>query len=92
MTQTFTYPARVEVDEAGFWLVTFPDIPEAGTGARDREAAIREASDAELARHMGLSVAKVRDLLDLDHRSDIGEIEAALAALGTRLIVGVDAA
>jgi predicted RNase H-like HicB family nuclease len=27
------YPATVKVDTAGFYLVTFPDVPEAGTDA-----------------------------------------------------------
>jgi hypothetical protein len=31
----------------------------------------------------------VRRLLDLDHRSDIGQIEAALATLGKRLEITV---
>jgi hypothetical protein len=30
---TFTYPATITVDTAGFSLVTFPDVPEAGTDA-----------------------------------------------------------
>ena len=38
---------------------------------------------------MGKSETDVRRLLDLDHRSDIGQIEAALAALGKRLEITV---
>ena len=41
----FSYPARVTQDGDGY-LVTFPDIPEAVTGARDRAEAIELAMDA----------------------------------------------
>jgi antitoxin HicB len=46
-------------------------------------------TNADLADRMGTSEAEVRRLLDLDHRSDIGQIEAALAKLGKRLEVRV---
>lgn len=39
----------------------------------------------ELARRLGLSEGAVRRLLRFDHRSHIGQIEAALAVLGARL-------
>src|SRR5215472_3900764 len=45
MQRHFKYPARVEQDEAGFYLVTFPDFPEAATDARSLRAAIGEAED-----------------------------------------------
>ncbi|MFL5265765.1 MAG: type II toxin-antitoxin system HicB family antitoxin [Stellaceae bacterium] len=45
MERHFEYPARVEQDEAGFYLVTFPDFPEAATDARSLRAAITEAKD-----------------------------------------------
>lgn len=45
MEQRFEYPAKVEQDEAGFFLVTFPDFPEAATDARSREEALTEAAD-----------------------------------------------
>ncbi|MBI3801271.1 MAG: winged helix-turn-helix transcriptional regulator, partial [Deltaproteobacteria bacterium] len=38
-----------KVDTAGFYLVTFPDVPEAGTDANTREEALREAVDALIA-------------------------------------------
>ena len=41
----FSYPARVTRDDDGY-LVTFPDIPEAMTGAKDRAEAIELAADA----------------------------------------------
>ena len=42
-----------------------------------------------LAKRLDLSEGAVRRLLDLDHRSHIGQVEAALAALGKRLSVEV---
>jgi antitoxin HicB len=39
------YPAKVEPDGDG-WMVSFPDIPEALTGAHTREEAIEMAKDA----------------------------------------------
>ncbi len=41
----FEYPANVEQDLSGFYLVTFPDFPEAATDARSRGAALSEAID-----------------------------------------------
>ena len=46
MSETFAYPASVVRDEAGFYLVTFPDFPEAATDGESHEAALEEASDA----------------------------------------------
>ena len=45
----FHYPASIKVDKASFHLVTFPDVPEAGTDAETREEALQEASDALIA-------------------------------------------
>lgn len=41
----FSYPARVTRDGDGY-MVSFPDIPEALTGAKDRTEAIELARDA----------------------------------------------
>jgi len=40
----FVYPADVEHDEAGYFLVTFPDFPEAGTDGETLEEALAEAT------------------------------------------------
>ncbi len=47
---------------------------------------------ADLARRLGMSPTLVDRLLDLHHSSRIEQIEAALAALGQRLVVDVRAA
>lgn len=46
MPHQFSYPCNVTQDEGGFWLVTFPDVPEAGTDDRERKTALLEAEDA----------------------------------------------
>ena len=45
-----------------------------------------------LATRLGLTEGAVRRLIDLDHRSHIGQIETALHALGERLMVATQAA
>ena len=46
-------------------------------------------SSADLAKRMAVSEAELQRLLDLDHRSDIGQIDAALTRLGKRLEIRV---
>ena len=46
-------------------------------------------SPAALAKRLGVTEIAVRRLLDLDHRSHLDGIEAALRALGRRLEIGV---
>ena len=43
-----------------------------------------------LGKRLGVSEGAVRRLLDLDHKSHIGQVDAALSVLGKRLIVEVD--
>ncbi|WP_158918067.1 type II toxin-antitoxin system HicB family antitoxin [Caulobacter sp. S45] len=42
----WAFPAVFQEEEAGDWVVTFPDIPEVVTGADSLEAARLEAADA----------------------------------------------
>ena len=45
-----------------------------------------------LAERLGIAEGAVRRLIDPDHRSHIGQVEAALRALGQRLVVATQAA
>jgi antitoxin HicB len=45
MLARFEYPAEVAKDEGGFFLVTFPDLPEAGTDGRTLAEALAEGAD-----------------------------------------------
>jgi antitoxin HicB len=47
-------------------------------------------SQAALAERLGCDPRQVRRLLDLDHRSRLDQLEAALAALGKRLVLDVE--
>ena len=143
MSETFAYPASVVRDEAGFYLVTFPDFPEAATDGESREVALEEASDAleeaiagrmnrgdaiphpgkrkarqalvpvpaqiavkaalymavkesgirntELAKRLDADEKEIRRLLDPHHRSKLPRLEAALEAVGKKLVIGIEA-
>ncbi len=143
MSENFSYPASVVRDEAGFYLVTFPDFPEAATDASSREQALHEAADAlaeaiagrinrgdpiphpsarrsrqalvtvpaqmavkaalymavkeagirntELAKRLGADEKEIRRLLDPHHRSKLPRLEAALGAVGKKLVIGIEA-
>ena len=56
--------------------------------------AFRDAglTQAELARRLGKDAREVRRILDIDHRTKMSALAAALAALGRRLVIGVEAA
>ncbi len=49
-------------------------------------------SNTELARQLGVTENAVRRLLDLDHRSHFDQVTRALALLGRRVILDVEAA
>lgn len=69
---------------AGARPVTLDALTTAKLGLR---RAMHEAgiSGRELARRLGVAETAMRRLLDLDHRSRIDQVEAALSALGKRL-------
>ena len=46
-------------------------------------------TQADLAQRLGCDARQVRRLIDLDHKSRFDQLEAALAALGKRLVVEV---
>ena len=141
---SFHYPGAPARDEAGRWLVTFPDFPNIATDGGDLAEALEEASvclaseiafrmvdkeqipqpsppkrgqrlipvplhlapklalylamrehrinNVQLARRLGVTEAVVRRLLDPRHDSRPEKVQAALATLGKRLVVSVEAA
>ncbi len=60
--------------------------------ALDQAMQKQKVSINALAERIGSSERNVRRLLDLDHHSHIGHIEAALNVLGRRLVVAAQAA
>ena len=51
-----------------------------------------KVTNVKLGRRLGINEGAVHRLVDLDHRSHIGHIESALAALGHQLVVEIHAA
>jgi antitoxin HicB len=43
--RTFIYPAKIEKDEEGFYLITFRDIPFAATDGKTLDEALENAAD-----------------------------------------------
>jgi antitoxin HicB len=74
----FTYPAKIEKDEAGFFLVTFPDIPFAATDSKTVEEALEEARDC-LEEAIAVSIA---DNLDFPFPSSIRKGHHAIPLTG----------
>lgn len=143
MRQRLEWPARLQPQDDGMILVSFPDIPEALTEGETHADALAQAQDCliaalngyvrarlaipwpsqargramialptlaaakialysamraegigntALAARLGVSEGAVRRMIDLGHRSHVGQIEAALRALGQRLCVAMEAA
>ena len=141
--RSFAYPATLTPDrEAGGFIVTFPDLPEAITQGDDRLDALTQAADCleeaiagrirrgdeiptasktkarqpvvfvpplmaakaalylamreakvnnvQLAKQLGCDEKDVRRLLDPRHNSRITALQAALAALGKRIVSAVE--
>ncbi len=63
----FIYPAKIKKDGAGFFLVTFPDIPFAATDGKTMAEALEEARDC-LEEAIAVSIA---DNLDFPFPSSI---------------------
>lgn len=78
-------PSRPEPDE------DVVDLPPSVAAKLALHEAARGAGlgNTALAERLGVGEAAVRRLLDLDHRSHIGQVERALALLGRRLVVEV---
>ena len=70
----FTYPAKIKKDEAGFFLVTFPDIPFAATDGKTMAEALEEARDC-LEEAIAVSIA---DNLEFPFPSSIGRGQNAI--------------
>lgn len=61
MQRQFVYPAAVERDEAGYFLVTFPDLLEAGTDGGTLAEALTEAADC-LAEAIAGRIVRLEDI------------------------------
>jgi antitoxin HicB len=142
--QTLTYFAKLEPDEDGSVIVSFPDVPEALTAGDDRDEALSNAADAlgvallaildagrelpvpttrggglapitpsaqdaaklavisawresglskvAFAKRLGVDERAARKILDPREATKLPALEAALRALGKRLVISVEAA
>lgn len=70
----FIYPAKIQKDEAGFFLVTFSDIPFAATDGKTLAEALAEARDC-LEEAVAVSIA---DNLDFPFPSPIRKGQQAI--------------
>jgi antitoxin HicB len=137
------YPAQLEAEGDGGYVVTFPDFGVGATQGDSYDEALTQAADlletmianymaegwdlpapsapagrplvrlaplvaakaevyramraagvskAELARRVGVSPQQAQRLFDIRHASRLDQIDAALAALGRRLVVMTEAA
>jgi antitoxin HicB len=137
------YPAQLEAEGDGGYVVTFPDFGVGATQGDSLDEALVQAADlletmvanymaenwdlpapsapagrplvrlaplvtakaevyramraagvtkAELARRVGVSPQQAQRLFDIHHASRLDQIDAALAALGRRLVVTTEAA
>ena len=78
MLRQFVYPADVERDEAGYFLVTFPDFPEAGTDGETLEEALAEAADC-LAEAVAGRIARTENIPKATHKQK-GQYAIAIPA------------
>ena len=72
-------------------VVTLPALAAAKT-ALYCEMRAQGMGNTALAERLGITEGAVRRLVDPDHRSHIGQVEAGLRALGQRLLVATQAA
>ena len=77
MSDTYNYPAEIERDEDGRYVVTFPDFGWGATDGASREEALLEAKDL------------LRELLAATIREGKSLPEPSLAGRGKRLTVTV---
>ncbi|OGI54855.1 MAG: hypothetical protein A3E57_06405 [Candidatus Muproteobacteria bacterium RIFCSPHIGHO2_12_FULL_60_33] len=72
-------------------LVFLPPLPAAKLALYQ---AMRDSNltNVALGKRLKITEAAVRRLIDLDHRSHIGQVEEALTALGKRLVVEIEKA
>jgi len=70
----FTFPAVIKKDNAGFFLVTFPDIPFAATDGKTMAEALEEARDC-LEEAIAVFIV---DNLDFPFPSSIGKSQHAI--------------
>ena len=80
----YAYPCELSADEDGVLVVTFPDVPEAITGGRDRSEALVMAADA-LATALAGYVHQKRKIPVPGEALDIQELVAVPTVVAAKL-------
>ena len=86
---TFRYPYSLTCDDAGFWLVKFPDLSGAATDGKTRDEALVEAEDCLAEAVAGYLVRRERvppPSRDGDGFVSLDPLLAAKAALNNAMI------
>ena len=93
-TSSFAYPVDLKQAEDGRFVARLPDLVGAVTDGNNPAEAMREVGigNVELGRRLGVAENEIRRCLEPRQATKISRLDDALAALGRRLIVTVDAA
>ena len=83
----YAYPCELAADDQGALVATFPDVPEAITGADGRTEALRLAADA-LAAALAGYVYDGRDIPSPSQPADCQELVAVDAVTAAKLALG----
>ena len=88
--KNFIYSARIEVDEAGFFLVTFRDLPTALTDGKTHQEALDNATDClEEAIAMCIDDGLEVPLPSQQRKGEIGIVLPALMAAKAALYITI---
>ena len=88
--KNFIYPAKIEADEDGFFLVTFRDLPFAATDGKTNQEALEAATDClEEAIAMCIDDGLMVPLPSMQRKEEIGIVLPALMAAKAALYITV---
>ncbi|MBW2466558.1 MAG: type II toxin-antitoxin system HicB family antitoxin [Deltaproteobacteria bacterium] len=88
--QNFIYPAKIEVDEEGFFLVTFRDLPTAVTDGKTHQESLDNATDClEEAIAMCIDDGIEVPLPSKQRKGEIGIVLPALMAAKAALYITI---
>lgn len=88
--KNFIYPAKIETDEDGFFLVTFRDLPFAATDGKTHQEALEAATDClEEAIAMCIDDGLMVPLPSMQRKEEIGIVLPALMAAKAALYITV---
>ena len=88
--KNFIYPAKIETDEDGFFLVTFRDLPFAATDGKTHQEALEAATGClEEAIAMCIDDGLMVPLPSMQRKNEIGIVLPALMAAKAALYITI---